>query len=172
MYKILSLFLIIILMWSCGSNKKVDKGSTKKETISIDYSAGPPTLIYKTKADYNKLVPIILTDDKTKISSFPHPKDVFFNGELAYPVVLEDGYLLDNRGISKNVAFINITYEEYSKLTQAPVPDSLFSLIIDNNPLVVLYNCGNRHQFKNVNKQLNEIILSGQLNNCKLIVGE
>ncbi len=172
MMRLVSIMLVLTLMYSCGSNKKVDKKKSEKEAMVFDYTAGPPTYLYKTKGDYKNLVPITLSDDKSKITSFPHPQDLYYEGNLAIPVELEDGYLLDNRGITKNVAFIDITYEVYSKLTEAPAPDSLFNLIVDNNPLIVLYNCGNRHQFKDVKKQLNEVILVGQLVNCKLVVGE
>ncbi len=172
MMRILSIVLVLTLVYSCGSNKKVDKKNSEKEAMVFDYSAGPPTYLYKTKGDYNNLVPILLSEDKSRVTSFPHPSDLLYEGELALPVVLEDGYLLDNRGITKNVAFIDISYDVYSKLTNVPSVDSLFSLIVDNDPLVVLYNCGNRHQFDDAVKQLNEVITAGQLVNCKLVVGD
>ena len=170
--RIFALLLIILVAWSCGTQKKVDNMNSKKKIIDIDYSAGPTTYVYKTKADYNNLVPVILSDDKTKISSFPHPKDVFYNGKLALPVQLENGYLLDNRGISSNVAFLNITYEEYSKLDSTPPVDSLFNMIADNNPLIELYNCGNRYQYKDEVVDLNNMIKKKQLDKCKKLVGE
>ena len=73
-------------------------------TTTMDFS-GPPTTLYKTKADYNNKVPVTLSEDKTKIVSYPSPKDVFYNGNFAYPTPLAQGYLLDNRGIGKNVAY-------------------------------------------------------------------
>lgn len=172
MLRILSIIIIGSLVIACGSNKKVDKTNMEKEAMVIDFSAGPPTYIYKTKGDYNNLVPVILSDDKSTITSYPHPEDLYYKGELAIPVELADGYLLDNRGISENVAFINITYEDYSKLKTTPSADSLITLIIDNNPLVKLYNCGNRHQYKDEIAQLNKIIEEGHLVNCKMVVGE
>ncbi len=39
-------------------------------------AAGPPALVYKTRADYDKLVPVIMNDAKTVIVSYPHPNDV------------------------------------------------------------------------------------------------
>lgn len=168
----LSVLLIIPALWSCKTQKTVDNMASQNETISIDYSAGPTTFIYKTKADYNSYVPIVLSDDKTKITSFPHPKDVYYKGKLAYPTQLEDGYLLDNRGISANVAFLNITYDEYSKLEKVPSTDSLFGMIIDNDPLVELFNCGNRYQYKDEIVDLNNMIKKRQLIKCKKVVGE
>jgi len=59
--------------------------------------------------DYSKLVPVTLSNDKTKISSFPHPKDVYYNGELAYPTQLEEGLFIGLiAGFLQNVAFLNI----------------------------------------------------------------
>ena len=168
--KILAMLLIVSVAWSCKTQKKVDSMDSQKEIITIDYSTGPTIFIYKTKGDYNNLVPIILSDDKTKITSFPHPKDVYYKGKLALPKQLEDGYLLDNRGISANVAFLSITYDKYSKLEKAPAVDELFNMIIDNNPLVELYDCGNRYQYKDEVVELNNIITNEQLTQCKKVV--
>ena len=143
--------------------------NSKNEDVTIDFSAGPTTFLYKTKGDFNKLVPVVLSDDKAKIISYPHPRDVYYKGELAYPTVLEDGYLLDNRGISLNVAFLKVTYEDYSKLEKSPTVDELLELVIDNDPLTVLYNCGNRNQYKDDVTELNNIISSKHLDKCKKI---
>ena len=170
--KTLALMVIVSALWSCGTQKKIDNIVSQKEIISIDFSAGPTTYIYKTTSDYYNLVPIILSDDKTVIVSFPHPRDVYYKGALAYPTQLEDGYLLDNRGISPNVAFLNISFDEYSKLKKAPSIDSLFGMIIDNNPLLELYNCGTRYQYKDEVAELNNVITNRQLTKCKKIVGK
>ena len=170
--KILIILLIFSVVWSCKTQKKVDSMNSQKEILKIDYSAGPTTFIYKTKGDYNKLVPVTLSDDKTKITSFPHPDDVYYKGELALPTQLEDGYLLDNRGISANVAFLSFTYDKYSKLEKAPSVDELFNMIIDNNPLVELYDCGNRYQYKDEVAELNNMIKKQQLTQCKKVVGK
>ena len=153
---VLSVFLI-----SCGTSNKVGKDS------EIDFTAGPPTLVYKTKADYTKNVPVILSEDKSKIVSFPHMTDLKYKGEMAYPTKLENGYLLDNRGINENVAFLSLTYDEYSKLENVPTADSLYGLIIDNDPLKNMYDCGNRNQWKDPVLRLNEIIKKRKLKKCK-----
>ena len=168
--KLLIILIIISVVWSCKTQKKVDNMDYQKEIITIDYSAGPTTFIYKTKGDYKNLVPVILSDDKTKITSFPHPKDVYYKGKLAYPIQLKDGYLLDNRGVSTNVAFLSITYDKYNKLEKAPSVDSLFNMILDNDPMVELYDCGNRYQYKDEIAELNNIITTKQLTQCKKVV--
>ena len=128
--------------------------------VLISVNANPPTatkmvgrpspqaIVYKTKGDYSKYVPVTLSEDKSRIVSYPAPQDVFTNGKLALPTQLAHGFLLDNRGIGANSAFIKITYEEYAKLTQSPSPDELYKLIIDKEPFTEMYDLGPRSNFK------------------------
>ena len=171
--KSLLFILSILILNACftvkKSNTTMKETETDKDKIVLDFKAGPPTIIYKTKKDYNQFVPVILSEDKSKIVSYPHPKDVFYKGELAYPTELKNGYLLDNRGINSNVAFLNITYEDYSKLEKVPLLNELFSMILDKNPLIEIYNCGNRYTFKNEIFDLNKLIENNGLKNCKCL---
>jgi S-methylmethionine-dependent homocysteine/selenocysteine methylase len=91
------------------------------------------------------------------------PTDIYYQGKLALPNKLKQGYLLDNRGIGKNVAFIKLTYQEYAKLVKAPTLTELYAMIVDKEPLLKLYNCGNREDFSNLVKQLNQIMEQGKL---------
>ena len=186
--KIYLIFLAAILI-SCGNSKnpviitkeksadsisKIDT-TTKKENITkvdkaIDFSVNPVAIIYKTKKDYNNKVPVTLNDEKTKIVSYPAIKDVYYNGKLALPDKLNDGFLLDNRGISKNVAFLNITYEEYSKRTEVYSLAEMMNLIIDKDPLTVMYNCGSRYQYTDIVKDLNKYIDTKQLSKFKKVL--
>ena len=122
-------------------------------------STGPDAIIYQTKADYNNLVPVILNDEKTKIVSFPAPGDLTYKGQIAIPTILEDGYLLDNRGISENVAFLIITDEAYISMAVTPGKDRLMHKILDKDPLISMYNCGKRQLLKNEVEELNTYIL-------------
>jgi len=167
--RVIALIMIVFVTWSCKTQQKVDDMSSKNEIVKIDYSAGPITYIYKTNENYFNLVPVLLSDDKTKIISYPHPKDLYYKGKLATPINLDNGYLLDNRGVSSNVAFLNITYEEYSNLDKAPTLDELFAMIVDRDPLIELYNCGNRNQYKDEVMELNNIINTKQLKQCKKV---
>ncbi len=134
------------------------------------YGSGPPTLVYKTRADYSNNVPIILSDDKKKIIAFPDPVDVFINGKYPTPTVLKNGYLLDNRGIGKNVAYLKMTYAEYARLPQPPSGEEMFAMIIDKEPLTELCNCGNRNTIKNPEQRMNQLIKEKQLHTaCKVI---
>ena len=80
---------------------------------------------------------------------------------------MEKGFLLDNRGINTNTAFLSLTYEDYSKLKEVPKLTELFAMIIDKEPFTELYNCGNRYNFKDEITELNEIIKSDKLNEYK-----
>jgi hypothetical protein len=81
--------------------------------------------------------------------------------------VLNDGFLLDNRGIGPNVAFLSITYEQYSKMVKTPSSEELFELIIDKDPLKEMYQCGNRSKYPDIENDLNTLISSGKLKSCK-----
>jgi hypothetical protein len=156
--------LLILVLGLCAC-----KGQATR-SFQPDFNAGPPTLVYKTKANYNGLVPVILSDDKAEIVSYPHPSDLKQASGPAVPTILKDGYLLDNRGISMNIAFTDLTYEEYAKLSEAPSLSELNAHIIDKDPLTELCNCGNRQAFTNVPEQLNELISAKELRTrCKVL---
>lgn len=129
----------------------------------------PHIIIYKTKKDYSKYVPVTLSADKSKVVSYPDPKDVYYMGKLAYPTALAKGFWLDNRGVGPNSAFIKLTYDEYSKLTSAPTPDELYAMIIDKNPFTEIIDMGNRANFKDVVADINRIIEKHGLKQYKRI---
>lgn len=106
---------------------------------------------------------MILTPDKSAIASYPGIRDVSSGNGFLYPTLLANGYLLDNRGIGPDVAFISYTYEEYSKLTETPDSKELYKLIVDKEPLLEMYNCGNKNKYNELVKTLNDIILKEEL---------
>jgi hypothetical protein len=124
---------------------------------------GPHVLVYKTRGDYSHRVPVILSEDKTKIVSYPHPADLKSGDGYHLPVSLKKGYWLDKKGISKNVAFLSTTYEEYASLTKSPDPGDLEKLILDRDPLVELYDCGNFTDYKDPVTEVNELIIKRKL---------
>jgi hypothetical protein len=113
--------------------------------IPMVSSAVPHSIIYKTKADYSNLVPIVLSEDKTRISGYPGIGDVSYNGEFHYPTKLSKGYLLDNWGILPQSAFLNITFEDYSKLEENPSKSELYNMILDDDPFLEMWDCGVRY---------------------------
>jgi hypothetical protein len=159
--------LVSVLMWSSCS-KKVTPGTTaapEKQKQAV--VASPPCIIYRTKENFNKNIPVGLSEDKSAIISYPDIKDIYYKGELAYPTELKDGFYLDNRGIGPNVAFTEFTYESYARLDKTPSSDELFGRIISNDPLTDMYQCGTRSQYADPAKELNDIITSGKLDKCK-----
>jgi hypothetical protein len=129
---------------------------------------GPQAVVYKTKADYSQYVTVMLSDDKSKIVSYPAPQDVFTSGKLAIPTELPHGFWLDNRGIGPNSCFVKITYEEYSKMSQAPSTDELYNLIIDKNPFTEMYDLGARNKFSD--DQIRMIVKKHKLKDYKKLL--
>jgi hypothetical protein len=150
----------LLSLLSCASNHKPTNNiqATSEIDFKPQFTPGPTALVYKTSSDYNNLVPILLSDDKTEIISYPHPKDIKVGSGYQLPTLLNNGYLLDNRGIGKNVAFLKMTYEEYSKRTDPPSLNEMYALIFDKNPLTEICDCGNKNAFTDIIAQLNQII--------------
>jgi hypothetical protein len=151
---------VIVLLLMIGGCKTTDKAP--KAAVG-NKAPGPPTIVYKMKKDYSQNVPVILSDDKKSITSYPAVEDVNLNGSYPLPSLLSKGYYLDNRGINPNVAFTLYTYEDYSKLPATPSVDELFISITNNNPILEMYDCGNRLRFSNIEADLNSIIDRGEL---------
>lgn len=129
--------------------------------------ANAPVIVYKTKADYSQHVPVGLSSDKMTIVSYPSPGDVYYGGDLAYPVSLEEGYYLDRRGIDENAAFTKWTYYEYSRLSKTPTQDEIKNMLLDVDPFIELYNCGTLNDFDNLVDDLNRIIRKDKLSDYK-----
>lgn len=159
-YLTIAISLLLILN-SCKSSKE----NSMQQTTQIN-AVVQQTIVYKTSANFNNLVPVIMNDEKTLILSYPAPSDLFFESKLATPTILKNGYLLDNRGINKNVAFLKFSYEEYSKLSDAPSMETLLSSIVEKYPLLELINCGKRNEYKNIISDLNKLI-DADFPNCK-----
>jgi hypothetical protein len=167
---ILELFnanLVAVLLFISCSHQVSPAGSTadsKKRTVAV---SSPPCIIYRTRMDYSKYVPVTLSEDKSKIVSYPDIKDIYYNGKLSVPSILADGFLLDNRGINLQVAFLSYTYEEYSKLSSTPAASELMSKLLDKDPLTEMYQCGQRGQYTDIEQELNVLITSGKINTFK-----
>lgn len=170
MKTIIPLFVIIVFCSCKANNNLTQKTNTSQTSVATVNDNRPHLMVYKTKADYNNYVPVILSDDKTKIISYPHPTDLKVGDKLQLPTLLHEGYLLDNRGLGKNVAFVKINYEEYSKLQSVPTLKELYDLIIDKNPLIELYDCGIRtDSIDDINK-LNNLIDSKKLRSVCIVI--
>lgn len=96
-------------------------------------SAMPKAVAYRTNGDFIHNVPITLSADRKQIISYPAPSDL---SASSFPVQLNDGYLLDRRGISANTAFTKYTYDEYSRMSMAPSLKELKEAIIGGAEVV------------------------------------
>ena len=150
---IIAAVMVFSTLTACKT-KQASTGST---------NTGPPTVVYKTKADYSKYVPVTLSADKESIVSYPGLTDIYYKNKLAYPSVLKSGYLLDNRGIGANTAFLKLTYEDYAKLNTVPPLTELYNFILDKDPCIEIYNLGDRSRFKDEVTNINKIISKGGL---------
>jgi hypothetical protein len=160
----------MISVSACHSAKQMPMSAPVDAKAANAGISGPPALVYKTRADYDKLVPVIMNDAKTVIVSYPHPGDVKNSQGYMLPVQLKKGYLLDKKGIGKNVAFLNITYEDFAKLSEPPSMEQLEKLILDKDPLIELCDCGNITRFSDPVKELNDYIKHHSLSeHCKTI---
>lgn len=125
--------------------------------------AMPAVLVYKTKADYRNLVPVQISPDGKSLISYPDPADVRGGNVDCAPTQLHKGYLLDRRGIGWRTAYLRLTYDEYAKLSAPPSEAEMLAMIVDKNPLTVLYNCGSRERVKNQVHKINDWIDEGKI---------
>ena len=116
MIKILNLFLLLSIVYSC------EKFQSEDATIYV----------YKTKNDYSNNVSVELSEDKTRITSA--------SGSIntRWPVKLVQGYCL-NGSMGKNSGYISLTIEEYNNYEIIPCDDTLFKLLIDKDPFIEFY---------------------------------
>jgi len=165
------LIILVIGLMGCCTSKKAPQSQLAGQPDSVaQFIPGPPALVYKTRGDYYHLVPVLLSEDKKEIISYPHPKDLIRGHGYMLPDSLSNGYLLDNRGIGANVAFLSLTYEEYANLPEVPTAEQLYDKILDRDPLTELCNCGLKTSFTDPVRQINELIGSGELQaKCKRV---
>lgn len=153
-----------VMFVACATQKNEKKSETMNEEKGPSIGVpSPPAIVYKTKGDYDKLVPVILSEDKKRVVSFPAQSDIRINDRFPYPDKLEDGYLLDNRGINQNAAFLRFTYEDYYNMDNIPTADRLIRYIEDDDPFVEMYDVGRRGSFSNPVEEINKMISEGKL---------
>jgi len=159
--------VIPVIIFSC-KNLNVITQKTENKANLTGLNARQHAIVYKTTKDFSNLIPVTMDDKRTKIISYPAPSDIYYQGKLAKPTPLKNGYWLDNRGINQNTVFVNYSYEAYSQLKNAPSNEELISKIVEKFPFIELIDCGPRSQFKNEVVDLNSLINSG-FQGCKRI---
>ena len=161
--------VILALLFSAGCHGKKEAtqptaaapvaGSGQlSQATAAGVASSSHVLVYRTKEDQKEHVPIMLSADHKTILSYPHPKDLRTTNGLAVPVELENGWLLDRRGIGMNTAFLGMTYTEYAALENAPSLAELDASITDRDPLTDLCDCGPRAAFTDPVAQIGNLI--------------
>lgn len=144
MKKILLIGFLSVALIACGTRKKMVKDEVTQAEQTEPQKVGavaPPVYVYKTKKDYSQYVPVMLSEDRSRIVSYPDPTDVRRGSGYATPSPLKNGYWYDNRGIGECVAFTRYTYEEYAQLPHPPSITELYDSILDKYPLLELWSC-------------------------------
>jgi len=154
-----------MVAFSACKSAKTQVDATAGEFLTA-WMPSAPAVIYKTKGNYFNLVPVMMNEERTRIVSYPDPSDLRQGDRLMTPQKLRKGFLLDNRGINEHVAFLNISYEEYSKLETPPNIYEMSLMILDKEPLAEMYYCGLRSDYKDLIYEMNVLIDRG-LTNCK-----
>nr|NQU94150.1 hypothetical protein [Bacteroidota bacterium] len=170
-FSTLGSMVIILMIISCSSTKKntMSPGENNQNSVGVP---SPPVIIYKTKVDYSDKVPVTLSDDKTKITSFPATSDIKINNKYTFPTKLENGFLLDNRGIGKNSVFLRFSYDDYYTMDNIPNAERLMNYIIDKDPFTEMYECGKKGDYTSLEEGLNKLIKEGGLKKCKKLIGK
>ncbi|MDR2498667.1 MAG: hypothetical protein LBD28_04430 [Tannerellaceae bacterium] len=164
-FDVIILFLLFLLLLpACRTSQQASLAPQPSMNNRYN-SAGPPAIVYKTLGNYDENVPVIMNDARTAIVSYPDPTDL---GPYSKPTPLRNGYLLDNRGINQNVAFLRYTYDEYRSLPQPPTLSELLANIIDKYPLAELIRCGYRHQYAKLVDAMN-LLIESNFANCERI---
>jgi hypothetical protein len=160
---ILTCMLGSLLAISCATRKNNNKTETmSQETKPSVGLPSPPAIVYKTKENYDQNVPVLLSADKKRVVSFPAQSDIRINDKFPYPDKLENGYLLDNRGINQNAAFLKFTYEDYYNMDNIPTAERLINYILDDDPFIEMYDAGRRGSFENPVEEINQVIREGK----------
>ena len=126
--------------------------------------SSPRVFVYRLNdASQYDLVPVMMNEARTAIVSYPAPVDLRRGDELCLPTRLDDGYLLDNRGIGPTVALLSYTYAQYAALKEAPSMEELMAHIANRYPLAWYAWCGRRADYVDIVGELNAKIREGEL---------
>lgn len=125
--------------------------------------SSPPAVVYKTRENYYDKVPVTLSADGKTIIAYPARQDLMRGGEFAYPTRLNDDYLLDNRGISPNTAFLRFSYPDYYNMDNIPTAERLMNYLLDEKPFTEYYEVGRKGEFKDIIAELNRMITEKEL---------
>lgn len=168
------LFLVPALMiTACGGRKDASQapeqtgpkagGETLAPVPAPDLGATARVVVYRTRTDQQNHVPVALSEDGSAIISYPDPTDLRTPGGPPIPTKLEQGWLLDRRGIGMNSAFLEMTYADYAALVDPPSMVELEAALLDREPITDMCDCGPRTAFMDPVAELDRIIRNDSL---------
>lgn len=157
-----SVLLLASSFQSCGRHVAVVPAMTL--TPAPSHVASPRAVVYKTRGDYQKLVPVILSADRKSLVAYPAVSDV---SHLPVPTPLANGWLLDNRGITAHVAFTTWTYEEYAALPATPSAQEIMDHVLDTNPLLEAWLCAPRSTYQGRESELLTPLIEAGFPGCE-----
>lgn len=164
------LFATSLLLQGCGTRKKQTQcctsspdsrvqPATQESPLVSPYSEVAPIVLYQTKGDYRTLVPVQLRGGS--VISYPSRVDLGTPEHFATPILLPSGYLVDRRGITRNTAFLHLTYEQYYNLPQDPSASEILRWVYDRDPLTFLALCDRRHFSQFTEEEFERYIAQG-----------
>ena len=165
MQRLVILLLTIVLISSCKTRREEPLAAHVNHADITHFRPDSVLLIYKTRADYSQFVPVRMNAQRTEIIEVPHPSDFIHRGRLAFPVALNQGYWIDNQGITPDVAYLRFTIENYSKLDEPLSVEIMSRYILDAYPFLEMYQCGYRNEYKDIFREVNVLVARG-LTNC------
>ncbi len=173
--KALLLLIPALMITACGGQKDTAQaqateatgpaagGETLAPVPAQDMAATARMVVYRTRTNVRDHVPIMLSEDGTAIVSYPDPSDLRAPGGLPLPFQLEQGWLLDRRGVGVHSAFLNMTYAEYAALDEPPSMIELAGALVDRDPITDMCDCGLRNAFNEPVAELDRIIRNDSL---------
>ncbi len=155
--------ILILTTAACSNHLYLDKSNSelRNEIETFDTIVKKRVLIYRTVANFSNYVPVLLDSTKNRIIKFTDFDSLSISSA---PTPLKNGYLLDNWQIDANVAFLEFTYNEYSKLKLYPIQERLLEHILVKHPLDELWDCGEYPESELTMEMLNELIDSNFIN--------
>ena len=168
------LFCSLSILFSCARLKQEENNEMpKKPDCSFPLYSNEQRdkimetrklVIYKTKKDYSNLVPIQLSEDKQSVIGYPAPEDLIQYGNKN-AIQLENGFLIDLVGVSKNSVFTAFTMNDYQKM-QIPSLNDFKINIIDIDPFSEMYVCNQNYTKKEIENSIKDSTL---FTNCSKI---
>jgi len=148
----------------CSCLNQQQENNTEKNSVA--FVPAPNVIVYQLNGNWQHLVPVTLSEDKSKIVAYPGPTDV---QKMKAPLALKYGWWLDTRGISANTAFLSISIEQYKKKSAAPSLEEMMKKIAVLKPFKRIMNCGNFPVNEEYIQMLNEHLRKKTIKKCTCV---